>query len=74
MTDPHHDFSNDVDLFGDDSLFQYLNRTVTGYGRDILAGWLSDPYPLAAELFQRQEAIRELALRKNGGTISWLQG
>lgn len=58
-----HDFSNDVDLFGNSSLFQFLNRTVTGYGRDILAGWLSDPFPLSPGLISRQEVIRELALK-----------
>jgi hypothetical protein len=62
-SDPHHDFSYDVDLFGKNSLFHYLNRTVTGYGRDILAGWLSDPFPLSGELPSRQEAVRELAGR-----------
>jgi DNA mismatch repair ATPase MutS len=60
-----HDFSYDVDLFGNDSLFQYLNRTVTGYGRDILAGWLSDPYVLAPDLTIRQETIKELAAKLN---------
>jgi Flp pilus assembly protein TadB len=60
-TDARHDFSFDVDLFGASSLFQYLNRTVTGYGRDILASWLSDPFRLSDELELRQEAIRELA-------------
>ncbi len=59
--DIRHDFSFDVDLFGASSLFQYLNRTVTGYGRDILAGWLSDPFKLAGNFAQRQEAISELA-------------
>jgi DNA mismatch repair ATPase MutS len=63
-----HDFSFDVDLFGKDSLFQYLDRTVTGYGRDILAGWLSDPYMLSSDLTVRQEAIRELALK-----VKWRQ-
>ena len=42
-TDIKHDFSFDVDLFGASSLFQYINRTVTDYGRDKLASWLSDP-------------------------------
>jgi len=56
-----HSFSNDVDLFGNSSLFQYLNRTITSYGREILSGWLSDPYPLSIGLAKRQEAIRELA-------------
>jgi hypothetical protein len=59
--DIRHDFSFDVDLFGVSSLFQYLNRTVTGYGRDILASWLSDPFRLYKELVPRQEAIKELA-------------
>lgn len=61
FVDPEHDFSNDVDLFGNSSLFQYLNRTITGYGRDILAGWLSDPVAFSPELISRQETIRELA-------------
>jgi MutS domain III len=60
-TDVRHDFSYDVDLFGAHSLFQYLNRTVTGYGRDILADWLSNPFILSTELTQRQNAIKELA-------------
>jgi hypothetical protein len=59
--DIRHDFSFDIDLFGAASLFQYLNRTVTGYGRDILASWLSDSFSLSKELVPRQEAIRELA-------------
>ena len=61
--DIRHDFSFDVDLFGASSLFQYLNRTVTGYGRDILAGWLSDPFELAGNFAQRQKAISELAVK-----------
>ena len=60
-SDIKHDFSYDVDLFGTSSLFQFINRTVTGYGRDILAGWLSDPYDLSKDLSSRQEAIRELS-------------
>jgi len=62
-TDIKHDFSFDVDLFGSSSLFQFLNRTVTGYGRDILANWLSDPYRLSIELEQRRNVVRELALK-----------
>jgi Ca2+/Na+ antiporter len=61
--DIRHDFSFDVDLFGESSLFQYLNRTVTGYGREILANWLSDPFRLSGDLYLRQEAIIELALK-----------
>jgi DNA mismatch repair ATPase MutS len=63
--DSKHDFSYDIDLFGQSSLFQYLNRTVTNYGKDILAGWLADPYGLSHNLHGRQQVIRELASKKN---------
>lgn len=66
--DPKHDFSGDIDLFGEDSLFRYLNRTVTGPGRSLLAGWLSDPYDLRYDVRKRQEAVKELASK-----LSWRQ-
>jgi hypothetical protein len=59
--DPSHEFSNDIDLFGKDSLFQYLNRTFTGYGRSVLAGWLSSPFTLSGRIEERQEAVKELS-------------
>lgn len=59
--DPHHDFSHDIDLFGKDSLFQYLNRTCTGRGKNILAGWLMKPSILSDKIGERQEAIKEMA-------------
>jgi DNA mismatch repair ATPase MutS len=62
--DGDHDFSHDVDVFGSHSLFQYLNRTITVYGRDILAGWLSDPYSLSGEMCSRQEAVKELSVKE----------
>ncbi|HBC78840.1 MAG TPA: hypothetical protein DCZ51_09435, partial [Bacteroidales bacterium] len=61
LNDPKHDFSCDIDLFGEDSLFRFLNRTVTGSGRSQLAAWLSGPYDLREEITDRQEAVRELA-------------
>lgn len=63
-TDSDHAFSNDVDLFGNSSLFQYLNRCVTAYGRDILAVWLTDPFLLAGKLILRQDTISELAKKE----------
>ncbi len=67
-SDIKHDFSYDVDLFGPSSLFHYLNRTVTGYGRDILASWLSDPYAISGSMAARQEAIKELSSK-----VKWRQ-
>lgn len=68
LYDAKHDFSGDIDLFGEDSLFRFLNRTVTGSGRSQLAGWLSEPYDLREEIPERQEAVRELA-----GKLVWRQ-
>jgi hypothetical protein len=63
-----HDFSNDIDLFGNDSLFHFLNRTVTGHGRETLAYWLSDPFKISGNVKQRQEAVSELS-----GKMEWRQ-
>jgi predicted ATPase len=65
---PDHEFSGDIDIFGEDSLFRYINRTITGWGRTILGQWLADPRSLSDEIFVRQDAIRELA-----GKLSWRQ-
>lgn len=59
--DHQHDYSYDIDIFGEGSLFGYLNRCVTSYGSDILACWLSNPYDLVNDLKNRQEIIKELA-------------
>lgn len=40
FADPTHLYSYDLDLFGQQSLFQYLNRTCTQPGRTRLAAWL----------------------------------
>lgn len=56
-----HSFCLDLDVFGDRSLFQSLNRTVTGFGRERLAGWLSNPLTDKKEIVKRQEAVKELA-------------
>lgn len=66
--DISHDFSYDTDLFGKDSLFQFLNRTSTALGAEILAGWLTDQFSLARNLENRQKAISDLASR-----LEWRQ-
>lgn len=63
-----HDFSYDTDIFGPGSLFQFLNRTCTGYGSEVLAGWLSDPYELRTVLKERQQTVAEIGLK-----IIWRQ-
>lgn len=56
-----HPFSLDLDLFGDHSLFQSINRTVTVYGREKLAGWFAQPLTGKTDILKRQEAVKELA-------------
>lgn len=59
--DPDHPYSFDLDLFGNGSLFQYINRTTTAAGRRKLAGYLNQPIPDIETIEQRQKALVELA-------------
>lgn len=55
-----HPFSLDLDLFGDHSLFQSLNRTITSFGKEQLSDWLITPLTNQRLIIKRQEAIKEL--------------
>jgi DNA mismatch repair ATPase MutS len=57
--DPEHPYTSDLDIFGERSLFQYLNRTSIARGRDCLAGWLSHPAEPVI-ILERQQAVAEL--------------
>jgi len=61
FTDPHHDYSYDLDLYGTGSIFQFLNRTVTNRGKKHLSSLLNQTQRPAEEISQKQEAIQELA-------------
>ena len=58
--DPQHPYSADLDIFGDGSLFQFLNRTSTLIGKKKLAERLKKPFLKASEIVENQEAIAEL--------------
>ena len=59
--DDDHSFINDLDVFGNNSIFQYINSTVTKGGREELAKLLKREKVLNSnEIKERQEAIREL--------------
>lgn len=60
FSSPEHSFSLDLDLFGDRSIFQSVNRTVTNMGREVLSGWFRFPLSAKEEILKRQEAVREL--------------
>jgi DNA mismatch repair ATPase MutS len=59
--DYDHDFSFDLDIFGHESLFQFLNRTVTSRGKNKLAQLLQFPIQDVELIRMRQLAIIELS-------------
>lgn len=58
--DPLHPYTSDLDIFGDHSVFQFLNRTTSKLGADLLAGWLKKTAP-DEMIRERQQAAKELA-------------
>ncbi|EDM45135.1 DNA mismatch repair protein mutS [unidentified eubacterium SCB49] len=54
-----HEFGEDIDLFGEGSFFQYLNRTTLQNGSDYLATLFKENNIDRVE--QKQEAIQELS-------------
>ena len=61
FTDIQHRYSYDLDLFGEGSLFQFVNRTVMKKGREKLASWFAYPGYNIRVIQSRQEALKELA-------------
>src|SRR5207247_1494136 len=57
---PAHPYANDLDIFGQASLYQYTNRTTSQQGNTQYADWLLHPGS-AAIILRRQEAVKELA-------------
>ena len=55
--DPSHDYSFDLDLFGERSFFAYINRTATAVGRVALSRELLHPDLKTASIRERQEAV-----------------
>ena len=59
-----HPYSHDLDIFGEESLFCSLNRTVTGTGTDRLASLLTQETPDNPEvIIERQNSTLELKER-----------
>ena len=57
--DKNHPYVNDLDVFGANSIFQLINRTVTKGGKDKLASWLLNAAD-KNEIIERQKAVKEL--------------
>ncbi|MBT0606801.1 MutS-related protein [Aequorivita echinoideorum] len=58
-TDPQHYYSQDIDLFGRGSFFQYLNRTALESGADRLAAIFTENETNSIE--KKQKAIQEIS-------------
>ncbi|MCX6576783.1 MAG: hypothetical protein NTV82_10370 [Candidatus Aminicenantes bacterium] len=58
--DPPHSYTSDLDIFGERSLFHFLNRAATSVGRRALAVRLQKQLD-ASKLLDNQAAVKELA-------------
>ena len=63
----NHPYTSDLDIFGQHSIFQLINRTTTESGVTLLSEWLSEPAS-NDEIHERQKAIKELSQK-----LDWRQ-
>ena len=63
--DPAHSFSFDLDIFGERSVFQMLNRTSLAMGKEALAGIVGSPLKDSEEIRIRQLAVKELSEKED---------
>lgn len=62
--DPRHSYTHDLDIFGEGSLFQYINRSSTR-GKAVTGQALSGEKIPKEEIKTRQQAVEELASRND---------
>jgi hypothetical protein len=60
FADPSHQYADDLDIFGPESLFQWICAANTFYGRRKLRDLLADPDKDPVSIKRRQEAVKEL--------------
>mgnify|MGYP002608323861 FL=1 len=61
FVDASHLYTFDLDVFGNHSLFQCINRTSTLIGKQQLASWMNNALKNKQAIEERQRAVRELA-------------
>jgi len=59
--DQSHDYTHDLDIFGEGSLFQFINRTSTIFGKLRLAEYFSNAFGQSDKVIPRQHSIKELS-------------
>jgi hypothetical protein len=65
FVDDSHNYSGDLDIFGKNSLFQWINSAKTFIGREMLKDLLSGVIGDSDDVCERQEAADELAAMLN---------
>lgn len=68
FTDHHHEYSFDLDFYGEGSLFQFLNRTGTKKGKYFLSQSLNNSFRSKSTIEKLQQSIQELSIE-----IGWRQ-
>lgn len=61
--DKSHNYANDLDIFGSNSIFHYINRCFSHYGCKCLASWLLNSSS-SKEITERQVAVNELSKKE----------
>jgi len=59
--DQSHDYTHDLDIFGEGSLFQFINRTATIFGKLRLAEYFGNAFGQSDKVNERQKAVKELS-------------
>lgn len=60
FVNPKHDFSFDLDLFGNNSLYQMINRSSTRFGKNKVAEYLNNLLKDKTRIENTQKAVAEL--------------
>ncbi len=61
FVDHSHDYTHDLDIFGPGSLFQFVNRTATIFGKLRLAKYFNNAFDYSKDVKMRQESVHELS-------------
>ena len=59
--DPDHSYSYDLDLFGRNSLFNCVNRSVTIFGKNRLADYFRNSFDFKDQIAERQQSVAILS-------------
>ena len=63
--DTDHNYTYDLDIFGKNSLFNCITRSVTIFGKNRLAACFYRSFDFVGQINDRQKAIEELAANKD---------